>query len=639
MKRAAIVVGILLATTVVGCTVIGASREPITILGNADFTEENGVISGEGTAANPYVIAGWEIAVPAGKSYGVKIENVTAPFVLRGVVVNGAQDLDGAAIRVGFSSGGRIEGCMIASSANGIEVVSSGDLVLRDNVLYVSGIGLEVTGETETAYRHDIDRSNLLNDLPIHYYYGLDGEQIEELETNHLTVAVSRGVTVIGNSVLDGDGVRLAFVKDSTVTANVAGRNNNVLTGHAIQLYEAHDNEITANLVKNARLSGIQLTLSSDNVISGNVLGVNDTGVRMIASTGNIVRENELLGCFTAVWLAGGSQDNGIEANTIVGKLSSDGDRRQGIVLDLASSNWVERNAMTDCEIGITLERGASHNRVADNTIVAGGYGFFVAGSNNDIEGNLITQQARGVLFPETYGQSTTRGNRFVGNVLADNRSHVYTNLDAESNVFTGNVFLGDALALVSDRGTGNRWSASGVGNYWGGVEIEDDDRDGFGEPPVIVYPAGAQDTAPLVSIDPAELRLGVLGTLPTVSVSLTRSDGTTVAVEAKLAASGTERWVGFRGFPAALVDGFPGILFSFDEEAERRFTMVTVPFDLDIGFFDADGQLVGSATMPAMSEELFTAASPFQVALELPAGTLEELAIDEGAQVALPVE
>jgi len=638
MKRIGMIAWVLAAVACVAVAGLGASRGPITILGNGDFTEENGVLSGSGTAVDPYVIAGWEIGVPPGASYGVQIENVTAAFVLRGLILNGAGELDGAAIRIAFAAGGTIEDCTIASSVNGIEIASSTDVALRDNVLYVRGIGLRVTGESPSEYRHAIEPSNQLNDLPIHYYYGLDGDRIEGIETRHLTIAGSRNVTVIGNSVLDGDGIHLAYVTDSTVIANVAGRDSNVLTEHAIHLYESDRNVVTANLIKNTRLAGIRLTLSSENEISGNRLGVCDTGIWLIGGEGNTIAENELLGCFTAVWLAGGTHDNLLSGNVIVGKVREDDDRRQGLLLDQTSGNRIERNGLTECEIGVTVEAQATGNGFVSNTIVAGAYGIFLAGSYNDFEGNLVTQQARGILFPETYGKSITRGNRFTANVLGDNRHHLYTNLDCESNVFTENVFLGDALTLVSDRGTGNRWSDSGVGNYWGNARVEDADGDGIGDAPITVYPAAVQDDAPLASVVPAELRIGVLGTLPVGTVRVDRNDGTTAEVDALIAETFAQRWVGFRGFPASLLDGFPGILFVFEAEDELRFTMATVPFDLDIAFFDAAGDLVGSATMTALSSDLYTASEPFQYALELPSGDLEERSIGEGATLNLPV-
>jgi len=66
---------------------------------------------------------------------------------------------------------------------------------------------------------------------------------------------------------------------------------------------------------------------------------------------------------------------------------------------------------------------------------------------------------------------------------------------------------------------------------------------------------------------------------------------------------------------------------------------MATVPFDLDVAFFDQDGDLVGIATMTANSEDLYTAGSPFKYAIELPVGSLAELSIGEGARLLLTGE
>ena len=80
-----------------------------------------------------------------------------------------------------------------------------------------------------------------------------------------------------------------------------------------------------------------------------------------------------------------------------------------------------------------------------------------------------------------------------------------------------------------------------------------------------------------------------------------------------------------------------PGILFVLPSEDEWRFHMSNVLFDLDIAFFDAAGDLVGKSLMDANATALYTAKDPFQYALELPAGMLEQLGIDDGAKLELP--
>jgi len=637
MKRMHLITLTLIAIAAISLASAADVRGPIVILGNADFTEENGVISGSGSVMDPFIIAGHEIVVAAGQFYGVRIENVSASFVLRGLVVRNAIALDGAAIRIGFSAGGTIEGCTISNAFNGIQLISSESISIRNSVLVVSGRGLQVVGETGAEYRHDIDQTVELNGSPILYYYGLDGETIENQEALHITVADSTNVTISQCTVLDGDGILFAFVTDSTITSSLAGRDSNVRTGNAIELYQSSGNTISNNAVKNSRLAGIQLTLSSENTIEANDVAVNDTGIRLVASDGNEISGNHIRGCFTAIWLAAASQGNLIDGNVIEGKVQADGDRRQGILLDLAFGNRIERNGISECEMGINLSAQASGNTVAGNSLIACDYGISLSGTNNEFDRNLFSLSGRGVLFPETYGRSTTRDNVFTGNVFSINGNHVYTNLDSEGNAFSQNVFLGDHVTLVTDNGTGNRWTVDGVGNYWSHADVLDEDGDGISEYPVLVYTAGEQDTAPFVSVDPSTLDIGILGTLERATTRIVTSDGAIIELNTLIAEQLHERWSGFQGFPQPLLSGFPGILFVFPEEGEYRFHMNNVGFDLDIAFFNAEGVLVGKSLMEANAEALYTAQDPSQYALELPAGMLDDLGIGDGATLTLP--
>jgi len=632
---------LLVLPVLVACNDQPASSErgPIAILGDGDFTARNGVRSGSGTLDDPYVISGWEIEVGTEDTYGVQIENVTAFFVLKGLVIEGASDADGAAIRIGLASGGRIEECTIVGSRNGIQIVSSTDITMSRCLIYGNGRGLRVDGETAAEYRHDIDESNLYNDRSIVYLVGLDGETVEGHTTGHLTVADSRDVTVQGNTVIDGDGIMLAFVDDSTVVGNATGRNTPVLNDNGIHLYQSSGNTVMANHVQNTRLSGIQLSLSTDNEISYNRFAVCDSAVRLLASDRNTIRLNEAVRCVTGFWITGGSADNTIEANVIEGKglPNLDSNTSVGIFLESGSRNLFDRNGLSDCETGLQIDVSGSANRIVANTIVACGYGISIAGSANEIERNLLSQSPRAVLFPETFTRSITRGNTFRGNVFADNASHVYTNLDSTETAFTENVFLGQSVALISDQGTGNVWTVDGVGNYWRGETLEDANGDGIGDEPVKVYPSGVDDEAPLVSVDPREVGLGILGTLSVEQIALEDGDGASMEIDVLRAVGGTERWVGFRGFPEVLLDGFPGILFEFEAEAERRFVMMTVPFDLDIAFFDAEGRVVGIAEMEALSQDYYGPQDPAMYVLELPAGSFDELGITAETRLLVP--
>ncbi|MCK5827602.1 right-handed parallel beta-helix repeat-containing protein, partial [Candidatus Bipolaricaulota bacterium] len=411
-------------------------------------------------------------------------------------------------------------------------------------------------------------------------------DTISGLKGGHLTVAGSRNVTVSNNEIVNGDGMMFAFVEDSTISLNLAHRTANVITDHGIQLYESNNNLVLNNVVKNNRLAGIQLTLSTGNSIIDNFAYVNDTGIRVLASDDNEISGNDVYADVTGISLLGGAS-----GNSVIGNIVHDDNENmaQGISLEAAFSNTIERNLIYGSEIGLLFEVQASGNSASDNSIVSGGYGIYMSGTNNTVERNLLTQHSRGILFPETFQRSITQGNTFRGNVLADNASgHVYTNMDSTGNLFTENIFLNRAQALVADQGTDNVWTKDGVGNFWGFDSVVDADGDGFGDTPMPVYPADVDDTAPLANINARELGLGIVGTLDLGTTTIETGRGDEIQLAAYVADEPYERAVGFRGFPSELITGFPGILFIFDVEVETNFTMSTVPFDLDIVFFNA---------------------------------------------------
>ena len=66
------------------------NHEPIYIFGDSDFTEDNGVRSGDGSRNNPYVIEGWLIDAP-NADYGIYVDHTTKHFVVRDCIVERAR--------------------------------------------------------------------------------------------------------------------------------------------------------------------------------------------------------------------------------------------------------------------------------------------------------------------------------------------------------------------------------------------------------------------------------------------------------------------------------------------------------------------------------------------------------------------
>ncbi len=74
------------------------------------------------------------------------------------------------------------------------------------------------------------------------------------------------------------------------------------------------------------------------------------------------------------------------------------------------------------------------------------------------------------------------------------------------------------------------------------------------------------------------------------------------------------------------------GMLFIFDNQAERTFWMKDTIIPLDIAFFDSDGFLVTNTSMsPCLVEDCprYSSNGAAQYALEAPLGSLDDLAVD----------
>ena len=117
----------------------------------------------------------------------------------------------------------------------------------------------------------------------------------------------------------------------------------------------------------------------------------------------------------------------------------------------------------------------------------------------------------------------------------------------------------------------------------------------------------------------------------PTVSISTSFSSGAAVSVELARTQEEQELGLMFRDELAP----FSGLLFLFDFEAVRNFTMINTFIPLDIIFIDSNFVIVDIErdTIPNTAGP-FTTSIPFMYALEVNAGFSESLGILPGDTV-----
>ncbi|RLE32623.1 hypothetical protein DRJ58_05045, partial [Candidatus Acetothermia bacterium] len=234
------------------------------------------------------------------------MENVDKYFVVRGCLVRGAMDPDGAAIYVNLSSHGTIEDNIVRESENGIIIANSTDLVLRDNYLEVKRLGLRVTGLERAHFDHEIADTNTVNGRPVRYYFGLEGEEINDIEAGHITVAFSRDVVLSGVKVYNGDGIYIAFSQNVTVQGADLFLNPTV----AITVYHSEDVLVRdCERIANSKLAGVKVFLSEGVEVENSGLLVNGHGVSVDASNAVTVSGNFFYKNGIGIWVSGASRD------------------------------------------------------------------------------------------------------------------------------------------------------------------------------------------------------------------------------------------------------------------------------------------------------------------------------------------
>jgi len=228
------------------------------IVGDGNFTATNGVIGGNGTASNPYIIEGWDIAeltVSNTKAY-VVIRNV---YIHSGVVTSFERVVDFAAV-----SNVRMENLTVSDSvgADGVFLVllsvrlSSNIVIYQSNIVSdMRSIGVLVSGSTNVS---------------------ISGNVISHANPGVLCRGCGK-VRVIGNSITNGGwGVESDFSADVTISGNTVASN----TAHAI-VYHGASGTITGNDIESNGYGGITAILNSPGsvVIADNRVDNNGWGL------------------------------------------------------------------------------------------------------------------------------------------------------------------------------------------------------------------------------------------------------------------------------------------------------------------------------------------------------------------------
>ena len=120
--------------------------------------------------------------------------------------------------------------------------------------------------------------------------------------------------------------------------------------------------------------------------------------------------------------------------------------------------------------------------------------------------------------------------------------------------------------------------------------------------------------------------------------VTITTTDGEARTLSVWIAESAEDRGRGL--MEVTDLGDADGMLFVFESEGLHRFYMWQTPMPLDIAFLAGDGTFVARAAMePCLEPSAASCARyapnvPYLLALEVPAGTLDDLGVGPGAKL-----
>lgn len=605
--RKAIVLGLLFLAVAGGAQ----TRGPIVILSDQDFTPENGVLAGSGTPEDPYLLVGWTIAVPAGEPFGVRIENTRKAFILRGCRILGAQDPQGAAIFLNNVAHGVVEDCFIQNSVNGIRIQSSRDLVLRENFLGVSGVGLQVLGVSPEDYRHTVEPTNTVNGKPIFYYYGLKDEVLVGLDAGHITLAAAENVVLREPKIDQTDGIVVAFSQ----RVRIEGADISRPRSHGILIFSSPRTVVRDSpRIANSKEAGIAVWLSDDVVVENCGIYANRVGIYVNASDRFLAQNNAFAAGPVGVHITGASREPVVRKSLFY-------QHPYGVKIESALGPVVEASSFWQGDIAVFVDRDVRYARIAHNSMVAYGYGVSNFGSYGIIELNHITRANIGIIFEEAYQEAFPTGNVVRHNVIYRSWDGFYFGRESrETEIYENLVW--DCRRAARDFGQ-NKWAPQGRGNWYSGYSGRDR-GDGIGDTP-LEFAGGGRDPAPLVAPPALPSLPGVLGTMERRTAVLRDEEGRTLRLPVLLADEAHERFIGFMGVPPEWAKDL-AILFVFDSLTMSQFHMQNVFVELEIVFFGADGGFLGRTRMAPDTQDRYGVASPFLTALEVPVGRLGEL-------------
>jgi parallel beta-helix repeat protein len=437
--------GLVVAASLAGLVMMGETasaytpRAPIYIEGNGNFTAVNGVVGGDGTPSNPFVIEGWKIN--ASSANGIEIRNSTAHFIIRDSYVHSGFP-DHTGLYLYNVANGRLENTTVTNNRYGILLDSVANTVLSANAVPSNeelGIGLgystnvTIAGNNISSNRGD----RVLNGDGIYVYY-------------------SDNVTIAGNNISSNDRHGLYLYRDTYV--NVTGNNVSSNERHGVYLNQADDITLSGNNLSSNKGYGVYLRFSTNAVIKGNVLssdGIFPYGDSLPHYGSHDITPDNIVNGKPLLYYrdCAGLDIDGVAVGQLI-VANCTGVRAVGLEI-------------ADTEVGIVVAY-SNDLLVSDSNVSGNEYGIYLTYTGRaNITANTIGWNAQYGLYSIESTNVTLSGNNVTSNGQYGAYLRYATNVTLSGNNVTSNGWYGIYLVSPTDAAVvGNSVSGNGHGVF-----------------------------------------------------------------------------------------------------------------------------------------------------------------------------
>lgn len=298
-----------------------SSHDPIYINGNAQFNytlyPANGVVSGNGTVSNPYLIAGWDI--DASTDHGIVIWGASVHFVIRNCHIHDGWNggIGNIGIYIANCANGVVIDNIAVNNSVGIDIQSSSNFIVNNNTCSYNenvGIYLMLSSNGNTISNNTCGFNN-------HYGMSIQESDDNTLSDNNCSNNLALGIYITywssGNTLYNNNcssnypyGIVIQESSSNTLRGNNCSDN---LIGIYISQSSDHNN-ISWNSVFNNDNQGIDLQSGSHNRVWSNTFAGNSGGGVQAHDSGtdNWWNSTDGYGNYWSDWTAPDNDSDGV---------------------------------------------------------------------------------------------------------------------------------------------------------------------------------------------------------------------------------------------------------------------------------------------------------------------------------------